>query len=73
MLQRLIELGGQIVAATERYQGYAPGASPHATVEDTLLHDETVDNEPASHAEPVVDPDADTQSLTSMGQTPEHQ
>jgi cell division septum initiation protein DivIVA len=73
LLQRLIELGGQIVEATERYQGYPPGASPPATAEVKLFDAEAVDNEPAVHAEPVVDPDADTQGLTSTGQTPEHQ
>jgi cell division septum initiation protein DivIVA len=28
LLQRLIELGGEIVSATERFRGYAPGSAP---------------------------------------------
>jgi hypothetical protein len=28
LLQRLIELGGEVVGATERFRGYAPGSAP---------------------------------------------
>jgi len=73
LLQRLIELGGQIVEATERYQGYPPGASPSTTADVKLFDAEAVGDEPAIHDEPVADPDADTQGLTSTGQTPERQ
>jgi len=31
LLQRLIELGGEVVGATERFRGYAPGSAPIAT------------------------------------------
>jgi cell division septum initiation protein DivIVA len=30
LLQRLIELGGEVVGATERFRGYAPGSAPIA-------------------------------------------
>jgi cell division septum initiation protein DivIVA len=30
LLQRLIELGGEVVGATERFRGYAPGSAPLA-------------------------------------------
>src|SRR3954451_9602358 len=30
LLQRLIELGGEVVGATERFRGYAPGSAPVA-------------------------------------------
>ena len=73
LLQRLIELGGQIVEATERYQGYPPGASPSTTADVKLFDAEAVGDEPAIHDEPVADPDADTQGLTSTSQTPERQ
>jgi hypothetical protein len=73
LLQRLIELGGQIVDATERYQGYPPGASLPATADVKLFDAEAVVDEPEVLGEPVADPDADTQGFTSTGQTPEHQ
>jgi cell division septum initiation protein DivIVA len=72
LLQRLIELGGQILDATERFQGYPPGAALPAHADVKLFDAEAVDNEPAVDAEPVADPDADTQRFTSTGQTPEH-
>jgi len=31
LLQRLIELGGEVVSATEHFRGYAPGSAPVAT------------------------------------------
>jgi cell division septum initiation protein DivIVA len=41
LLQRLIELGGEVVGATERFRGYAPGAAPHAGT--TALYDVDAD------------------------------
>lgn len=41
LLQRLIELGGEVVGATERFRGYAPGASP--LVATTALYDVDAD------------------------------
>lgn len=73
LLTRLIELGGQIVDATERYQGHPPGASTPVTGEVKLFDAEAVDDEAAVVGEPVADPDADTQEHTSAGRTPEHQ
>ena len=37
LLQRLIELGGEVVGATERFRGYAPGSAPRATPTVALL------------------------------------
>ncbi len=73
LLQRLIELGGQIVDATERYRGYPPGGSAPVTAEVKLFDAEAVDDGSAVLAEPVADPDADTQGHTSTGRTPKHQ
>ena len=66
LLERLIALGGQIVEATERYQGYPPGAAPHMNPEVKLFDAEAADDEPAAdepdeQADPVTDPDAETQ------------
>ena len=66
LLERLIALGGQIVEATERYQGYPPGAAPHMKAEVKLFDAEAADDEPAAdepdeQADPVTDPDAETQ------------
>jgi len=72
LLERLIALGGQIVEATERYQGYPPGAAPHTQSEVKLFDAEAADderapdNEPAAdepdeQADPVTDADAETQ------------
>jgi cell division septum initiation protein DivIVA len=41
LLQRLIELGGEVVGATERFRGYAPGAAPRAGT--TALYDVDAD------------------------------
>jgi cell division septum initiation protein DivIVA len=41
LLQRLIELGGEVVGATERFRGYAPGAAP--LVATTALYDVDAD------------------------------
>ena len=71
LLQRLIELGGQIVGATERYQGFAPGASPPAAADVELFDAEAVDNEPEVHTEPIHDPDAQAEGSASAGETPE--
>jgi cell division septum initiation protein DivIVA len=72
MLQRLIELGGQIVGATERYQGRAPGASRPATSRVQLFDAEVVDAEPGIESQQAADPDADTYG-TSSTDSPEHQ
>ena len=71
LLQRLIALSGRIVEATERYQGYAPGMAPHAPAKVELFDAEAVDDEPEGVA-PVVDPDAETQRITTTGPPPEH-
>jgi hypothetical protein len=81
LLGRLIALGGQIVEATERYQGYPPGAAPHTRPEVKLFDAEAADDEPADDVpaddeprgadDPVTDPDAETQRFTPTGQTPE--
>jgi cell division septum initiation protein DivIVA len=45
LLQRLIELGGDVVGATERFRGFAPGNAPAASV--TIdLYDAEADVEP---------------------------
>ena len=62
LLQALIELGGRIVDATERYQGHPPGASPSAPTDVELFDAEAVGDEPAVDAAPFADPDADTQA-----------
>jgi cell division septum initiation protein DivIVA len=72
LLQRLIALGGQIVEATERYQGYPPGMSPLPRADVKLFDAEAVDDAPAVEAEPPTDPEADTQRIASTGQTPEN-
>ena len=48
LLQRLIALSGQIVEATERYQGYAPGMAPRAPAEVKLFDAEAIDDEPSA-------------------------
>jgi DivIVA domain-containing protein len=65
LLQRLIELGGQIVGATERYQGRAPGASRPATDRVELFDAEAVDTEPAISLQHIADPDTDTDGTNS--------
>ncbi len=88
LLQRLIALGGQIVEATERYQGYAPGMAPRPPAEVKLFDAEAIDDEPsaaeAEEAAPVTEADADTdagaaadpeavtQRITTTGPPPEH-
>jgi hypothetical protein len=82
LLQRLIALSGQIVEATERYQGYAPGMAPRAPAEVKLFDAEAVDDEPATvepaavapvaDVEPEVDPDAETQRITTTAPPPGH-
>jgi DivIVA protein len=87
LLQRLIALGGQIVDATERYQGYAPGMAPRPPAGVKLfdaeaIDDEAVDDEPpaaepekaapAADADAVTDPEAVTQRITTTGPPPEH-
>jgi DivIVA protein len=87
LLQRLIALSGQIVDATERYQGYAPGMAPRPPAGVKLfdaeaIDDEAVDDEPpaaepeeaapAADADAVVDPEAVTQRITTTGPPPEH-
>ena len=88
LLQRLIALGGQIVEATERYQGYAPGMAPRPPAEVKLFDAEAIDDEPsaaeAEEAAPVAEADADTdagaaadpeavtQRITTTGPPPEH-
>ena len=44
LLQRLIELGGEVVGATERFRGYAPGSAPVATP-TVALYDAEADGE----------------------------
>jgi cell division septum initiation protein DivIVA len=65
LLARLIELGGTILDATQRYQGYPPGGSVAVHDDVELFDAEAVDDEAAVEGEPVVDPDADTQRITS--------
>ena len=83
LLQRLIALGGQIVEATERYQGYPPGTAPRAPAAVKLFDAEAVDDAPAPvepdedapvvDDEPTVDPDAVTQRIATTGPPPEHE
>ncbi len=65
LLARLIELGGTILDATERYQGPPPGASLPAPDDVEVLDAEAVDDDAAVGAGPVADPDVDTQRITS--------
>jgi cell division septum initiation protein DivIVA len=77
LLQKLIELGGRIVEATERYQGYAPGMAPRAHAEVELFDGETVDDDLSVEAGPGIDlatdPDEVTQRSTASEEAPEHQ
>ena len=67
LLQRLIELGGEVVGATERFRGYPPGSAPlpptaalydaEADAVDTAEPDIDVRTDPEPVAEGV--PDAD--------------
>jgi cell division septum initiation protein DivIVA len=53
LLQRLIELGGEVVGATERFRGYAPGSvplSPSASLYDAEA-DVAADGEVATQAD----------------------
>ncbi len=43
LLQRLIELGGEVVGATERFRGYAPGTAPIASTPAPALYDAEAD------------------------------
>lgn len=65
LLERLIELGGAIFDATERYQGYPPGAATPASDNVKLFDGEATDDEAAVDPEQVADPDADTQRINS--------
>ncbi|MDQ1430203.1 MAG: DivIVA protein [Actinomycetota bacterium] len=72
LVQRLLELLGQIHDATERYQGHPPGTSwaPPAV---ELFDAEAVEDDAAVSVEQVVaDSDADTQAIVSSVQTTEH-
>ncbi len=51
LLQRLIELGGEVVGATERFRGRAPGEVPAATT----LYDAEADASEPDAPEPVVE------------------
>jgi cell division septum initiation protein DivIVA len=58
LLQRLIELGGEVVGATERFRGYAPGESPAASLAAqpaATLYDAEADDTPHDAPEPVVE------------------
>ena len=50
-LQRLIELGGEVVGATERFRGHAPGSAPIAAGVAPSVYD--------AEADPPTDPPAD--------------
>jgi cell division septum initiation protein DivIVA len=65
LLARLIELGGTIFDATERYQGPPPGASLPPPDDVALLDAEAVDDDVAVGAGPAADPDVDTERITS--------
>jgi cell division septum initiation protein DivIVA len=77
LLERLVELGDEIRDAMARFQEYLPGVAPTARVEAVLFDAEAVEEaealeeEGAVQAEPVPDSEADTQLMTSTGQTPE--
>jgi hypothetical protein len=73
LVQRLIELGGQIVDATRRYQGFPPGESPSALADVQLFDAEAVDDELGVDGAPFADPDAETQAFGSSDPAPEHQ
>ena len=72
LVQRLIELGGRIVDATRRYQGFPPGASPSPLADVELFDLEAVDDEPRADAAPFADPDEDTQGFSSSDPAEEH-
>jgi cell division septum initiation protein DivIVA len=76
LVQGLLGLLGRIHDATERYQGYPPGASWTAPAGVELFDAEAVERVEAGtaiDAEPLVaDPDADTQAIVSTIPTPEH-
>jgi len=67
LLQRLITLGGRIVDATERYQGYPPGLAPRPQA--AKLFDAEAERD--RDAEPMTDPGGDLQQYTATGHTPE--
>jgi cell division septum initiation protein DivIVA len=71
LVQRLVELLGQIHEATERYQGYPPGAVSTRQARVELFDAEAVADEGAGAEPRVADPDADTQAIASTSQTPE--
>lgn len=56
LVQRLIELGGEVVGATERFRGFAPGTSP-AAAPKVALYDAEVDVAPNGVVETDVGPD----------------
>jgi len=59
LLQRLIELGGEVVGATERFRGYPPGSAPISEPPATLYDaeaDASVDETPSEGVEPVSEP-----------------
>jgi cell division septum initiation protein DivIVA len=75
LLQRLIELGGEIVGATERFRGHAPGEAPlpgppvelfdheaetAAAPEDDAGAPPAADDPPTEPSGPVADDDAPT-------------
>jgi cell division septum initiation protein DivIVA len=62
LLQRLIELGGDVVGATERFRGYPPGQSPvgvSASTSEATLYDAEADDgvelEPEAELDLVAD------------------
>ncbi len=50
LLQRLIELGGEVVGATERFRGYPPGSAPLPTSSATLYDADAELDEPRQEA-----------------------
>jgi cell division septum initiation protein DivIVA len=59
LLQRLIELGGEVVGAPERFRGYPPGSAPITEPPATLYDaeaDASVDETPTEGVEPVSEP-----------------
>jgi len=69
LLERLIALGGRIVEATERYQGYPPGLAPRP--QPAKLFDAEAVDQADRDAEPMTDPGGGMQEYTASGHTPE--
>jgi cell division septum initiation protein DivIVA len=62
LLQRLIELGGEVLGATERFRGYAPGTVPLSEAKAELYDDEA--DASAAAVPGVVDEGADDEAVT---------